>query len=371
MKAAFLSLAILAAFLATLCAEPPMLRVLGDFRTVPREVCLEFTEKTGIPVEVVSPNSSLHAYQLLNEPGERFDLLALTSDVITPHLREGKLLPLDRKLIPYASEKLPEWISQKGERRKFVVPLDAGTMGLLVHRHTPQAPVTGYESLFRSPRPGGVAVLVEQRDFLAAALLSLGAAPGDHRSSNLRASKILLLDWLKNTAAESLDLWVKPLRGGYDKLLGQLAEGRHAAAIVYSGDAISLMDARPGCYEWVIPEEGTFKFVTELAIPRSSPRSAEAHRFMNHLLSPASTALLASIAAPGVPVQLRSASPVPGWVFGIAASEPSAALFNATPMQTDILQEDPPLVLRFLQSLPAPSAAPLKDPPACARPSSQ
>lgn len=371
MKAAFLSTALVAALAVVARADAPMLRVLGDFRTIPREVCLEFTEKTGIPVEVVSPNSSLNAYRLMNEPDGNFDLLALTSDVLTPWLREGKLLPLNRKLIPNSSQKLPEWIVQKGERRKFAIPLDAGTMGILIHRHISQAPVTGYESLFRFPRAGGVAVLVEQRDFLAAALLSLGAAPGDHTASNLRASEILLLDWLKNTAADSLDLWVKPLQGGYDKLVGQFVEGRHASAIVYSGDALALMKARPGCYEWIIPEEGTFKFVTELAIPRSSSRTADAHRFINHLLSPSGTELLARIAAPGVPVQVGSPSTVPGWVFGMAATEPSAALFNSTAMQTDISRENPPLVRRFLRSLPEPSATPLKDPPSCARPLSQ
>ena len=32
---------------------PDMLRVLAYERSIPREVCLSFTEKTGVPVEVV------------------------------------------------------------------------------------------------------------------------------------------------------------------------------------------------------------------------------------------------------------------------------------------------------------------------------
>jgi spermidine/putrescine-binding protein len=244
-------------------------------------------------------------------------------------------------------------------------------MGLLVHRHIPQSPVTGYQSLFRVPRPGGVAVFVEQRDFLAAALISLGASVSDHSPGNLRAARILLLDWLKNTAADSSGIWTPPLRLGYEKLIRQFVDGHHAAAILYSGDATALMAERPGCFEWVAPEEGTFKFVTNLAIPANSPRSAQAHQFLDFLLSPASTRMLTSIAAPGIPVQSTSSFSVPSWVFGSSPSDPSKNLFDSTAIQSDISLENPPALRRFLAALPAPLQPKSTKAPDCLPPSSK
>ena len=55
--------------------------------------------------------------------------------------------------------------------------------------------------------------------------------------------------------------------------------------IIYSGDAVTLMEQNPNL-AYAIPKEGTNKWVDAMAIPKTAENKKEAEMFINFLLDP-------------------------------------------------------------------------------------
>ena len=337
---------------------PDMLRVLAYDRSIPREVCLSFTEKTGIPVEVVSTISSMEAADFLYRKKEAFDLLILSNDVVRAMRDRDRLVPLNLKKIRNISEIKSAWSKAAGDAQgKFRIPFDVAAMGILVNKSVQQPPVTGYMDAFRKPRPGGVAVMVDQRDLLAAALLSLGASVNELSTDNLRASRSILKDWLRNIAPGSSAVWSNDHADAFNALRKDLVEGRLGAALLYSGDAYSLMTEYPGRFEWITPTEGSLKYMTVLAIPASSNKADAAHKFIDFILDPRIAGELVTSASPGLGLNLPKEK-IPLNFYGNPANIEASQLMDDFSVQADITREPRQEVLDLFKSLPAPTAPP-------------
>jgi spermidine/putrescine transport system substrate-binding protein len=354
--------AFLATFLLILATSlqaadaPGMLRVLAYDRSIPREVSLEFTEKTGIGVDVTTAISSSEAANLLYQKEASFDLLLLSNDVVFAMKKKGELLAFDHKKVPGLAKLKSQWREAAGDvQGKFRLPFDVAAMGLLVDRRITQPAVSGYMDAFRKPRPGGVAVMVDQRDMLAAALLSLGASVNELSSGNIRAAGVLLKDWLRNTAPASSEIWGGGRASAFDALRADIVEGRHGAALLYSGDAISLMTEFPDRFEWVNPVEGSLKYMTVFAIPKNSERPHSAHEFIEFLLQPQIASQI--IIAPGFGIPLAAPwANVPLSFHGNPAELKAAQLMDDFSVQADITREPRQDLDKLFKSLPPPSA---------------
>ena len=338
--------------------SPGMLRVLTYDRTIPREVCVSFAEKTGVGVDVTTAISSMKAADLLYQKKAPFDLLILANDVVVGMRQSGKLQAFDHKKIPTSSKLKSHWREAAGDMRgQFRLPFDIASMGLLVDRRINQPAVNGCMDAFRKPRPGGVAVMVDQRDFLAAALLSLGASVNDLSPDNLRAAGVVLRDWLRNTAPTSAGIWSGNHVSAFNSIRDDLVKGRHGAALLYSGDAITLMTQFPGRFEWINPVEGSLKYMTVFAIPKDSTRPDAAHAFIEFLLDPKIASQI--VTAPGFGIPLTAPwSKMPLNFFGNPAEMSASQLMDSFSVQADITREPRQELEALFQSLPPPSAPP-------------
>ena len=338
--------------------SPGMLRVLAYDRTIPRDVCLEFTEKTGIPVDISTAISSMEAADLLYKKNTPYDLLLLSNDVVAGMRNTGKLQAFDHKKIPTAYKLKSHWREAAGDvHGQFRLPFDIASMGLLVDRRISQPEIKGCMDAFRKPRPGGVAVMVDQRDFLAAALLSLGASVNDLSPENLRAAGVILKNWLRNTAPASTGIWNGHHFSAFNSIRDDLVKGRHGAALLYSGDAITLMTQFPGRFEWINPVEGSLKYMTVFAIPKDSKRPDAAHAFIEFLLNPKIASQI--VTAPGFGIPLTAPwSKMPLNFFGNPAEMSASQLMDSFSVQADITREPRQELEALFQSLPPPSAPP-------------
>ena len=337
---------------------PGMLRVLTRDRTIPREVCQEFTQKTGIPLDITTANSSMEAADYLYTKKQPFDLLLLANDIVIALRDEGRLLPLDPQKIPTLPRIKKKWRQALSDPQgKFRLPLDVASMGILVDRRISQPAITGYMDAFRKPRPGGVTVMVDQRDFLAAALLSLGASVNDLSPDNLNAARVILKDWLRNTSPSSQEFWSSNHARAFKAMRAEIVEGRNGAALIYSGDAISLMTEFPGRYDWINPVEGSLKYMTVFAIPKDSARPEAAQKLIEFLLDPKIAGQLA--VEPGFGVHLLAPwSKFPLVFDGHPGQFQASQLMDHFSVQANITREPRQELEALFKSLPAPTAPP-------------
>ena len=134
-------------------------------------------------------------------------------------------------------------------------------------------------------------------------------------------------------------------------------KGRYGAALVYSGDAITLMTQFPTRFEWINPVEGSLKYMTVFAIPRDSKRTEAAHAFIEFLLNPKIASQI--VTAPGFGIPLTAPwSKMPLNFFGNPAEMRASQLMDSFSVQADITREPRQELEALFKSLPPPSAPP-------------
>jgi spermidine/putrescine-binding protein len=133
---------------------------------------------------------------------------------------------------------------------------------------------------------GGVNVLNDQRELMAAALFYLGYSPNSTDRAQLEEARDLILQakpYYKTFNSED-----------YDDAL--LAADEVVLSQAWSGDAFAAYDAtydeetEDGNWYYTIPEEGAIKWVDNICIPAASERIDTALHFMNYLMDPENAA---------------------------------------------------------------------------------
>ena len=338
---------------------PGPLRLLAYDRTISKELAQEFTQKTGIPLQIITTASAPEAARVIYTEKQPFDLLLNSTDVIRSLLDNEKLLPIDRKSYPSLGKAIkPQWKKAANDPAgKFLIPLDVAAMGILVNKNITQPPIVGYMSAFRKVRPGGVAVLVDQRDLLAAALLSLGASVNNLSPDNLKAASIVMRSWMPNTSPDSQGIWTpKKHVETFNYIHSGFLQGRYAAALLYSGDASVIMQERPGQFDWINPAEGGLKYLTVFAIPQNCERPTAAHQFIDFMLQPERIRYLVDN-APGLPLSAPVDSTLPLDFYGNPANFSAKDMLDEFTIQKDITHEPLANVQALFDALPAPSAS--------------
>jgi spermidine/putrescine-binding protein len=139
---------------------------------------------------------------------------------------------------------------------------------------------------------GRVSLLREVTDLIGCALIYLGKSPNSSRGADL-AEVVRLL-----TAA-------KPRLSKFttDTYIDELAAGETWLAQGWSGDVFQAQDQNPDV-SYVIPREGSLRFVDVMCIPKGAPHPGNAARFMNWVLHPKSAARISKYVSYGTPVSL-------------------------------------------------------------------
>jgi spermidine/putrescine-binding protein len=121
---------------------------------------------------------------------------------------------------------------------------------------------------------GRVSVLNDMRETIGAALIYRGFSPNTTDPRQLETAKQVLLAQ-------------KPFLAKYDSeaYKESLAAGETVLAHGWSGELLARRDENPDV-AFVVPREGSFLFVDNLAVPRNARSQYTAEVFINYLLRP-------------------------------------------------------------------------------------
>jgi spermidine/putrescine transport system substrate-binding protein len=137
----------------------------------------------------------------------------------------------------------------------------------------------GWSALFQSPDPKHTALLDDMREVFAAALRFQGKVINTTDHNNL-AQAAQLISRTKNEVL-LLTSEPKPL----------LLSGELHIAHIYSSDGLQAA-AEDSRIRYVVPREGGVIWTDNFAIPHSSKKIIDAHRFINFLLDPVNAELV-------------------------------------------------------------------------------
>jgi spermidine/putrescine-binding protein len=261
-----------------------------DDRTIP---LFQAQSNLRVNYDVYSSNEDLLA-RMRAGPTE-YDIIVPTSWFIPTYLKLDLIEPLRQDLMPNLTNLDKEFVETDYDPgNRYTVPWQWGTSGIGFNRKQAGGKVDSWAALFEpsSTMGGRVTLLREVTDLIGCALIYLGRSPNSTKDSDLAEVVKLVRS-------------IKPKLRGFssDTYIDELAAGETWLAQGWSGDVFQAQDQNQDV-SYVIPKEGTLRFVDVMAVPKGAPHPGNAARFMNYVLHPKVQARISKYVSYGTPVSL-------------------------------------------------------------------
>jgi putrescine transport system substrate-binding protein len=261
-----------------------------DERTIP---LFQALTNLRINYDVFSSNEDLLAK--MRAGPTTYDIIVPTNNFIPTYLNLGLIEPLRQDLMPNLTNLDREFVETDYDPdNRFTVPYQWGTTGIGFNQQRTGEDVDSWAAVFEpsSAMAGRVTLLREVTDLIGCALIYLG------RSANSLEDKDLA-DVVKLVRS------IKPRLKGFttDTYIDELAASETWLAQGWSGDVFQAQDQNENV-SYVIPKEGSLRFVDVMAVPKGAPHPANAARFMNYVLHPKVQARISGYVSYGTPVSL-------------------------------------------------------------------
>jgi putrescine transport system substrate-binding protein len=262
-----------------------------DERTIP---LFQARSNLRVNYDVYSSNEDLLAK--LRAGPTQYDIIVPTNNLIPTYRRLGLIEPLRQDLIPNLSNLDKEFVDTDYDPgNRYTVPWQWGTTGIGYNTtHVPGGQVDSWAAVFEPSRAvaGRVSLLREVTDVIGCALIYLGKRPNSSSDADL-AEVVKLVRSIKP----------KLKRFTTDTYIDELAAGETWLAQGWSGDVFQAQDANSDI-AYVIPKEGSMRFVDVMCVPKGAPHPANAARFIDYILRPGTQARISKYVSYATPVSL-------------------------------------------------------------------
>ncbi len=243
---------------------------------IPRPVIDAFQTQSGIHVTVENYASNEEMLAKLLAGGGSYDLIQPSEYTVEALIKAGLLLPLDRDKIPNTKNLDPRFLNLSFDPgNKFSLPWMTGTVGIVVNTARVHDPIAGLADVFNGRHKGRIVVVDDAREIVSWAMATLKIPTNDITPTTLAKVRPVLARWLPQIKVFDSDSPKTALLAG-DVDLG----------VVWSGEGAILYRQDPKKFRWLLPAEGSHRFIDNLAIPKTATHKAEAEAFMDFVLRP-------------------------------------------------------------------------------------
>ena len=275
---ALITSVVMSSALFTGCGSKPSKEVLniynvGDY--IDEDLLDKFEEETGIEIVYETFETNEIMYQKVRNGGSKYDLIVPSDYMVSKMINEGLLQKIDYKNIPNYKNIDEEFLNPVYDpTSEYSVPYFWGTFGILYNTTMVDEEVDSWDILWNEKYKDNLLMLDSVRDTMGIALMKLGYSVNTTNEKELNEARDLLIKQKPLVLAYAND-------DGKDRLLGEEA----AMGIVYSGDAITLMDQNENL-AYAMPKNGTNRWIDSMCIPISAENKDYAEMFINFMLDP-------------------------------------------------------------------------------------
>ena len=234
----------------------------------------DFEDETGIHVNYQTFDTNESMRSILKQGGSDYDVIVPSDYMISRLIEEDMLEKIDFNNIPNISLIDESFKGMEFDPTgEYSVPYMWGTVGIIYNTTMVDEPVDSWEILFDEKYSGQILMFDNSRDAMGIALKYLGYS--------LNTTSDIELD----QAFELLETQ-KPLLQAYvmDQIFDKLAGGEAAIGPYYAGDYVTMVQDNPDL-AFVIPKEGTNRFVDSMCIPKGAGNKENAEAFINFMCS--------------------------------------------------------------------------------------
>jgi spermidine/putrescine transport system substrate-binding protein len=243
------------------------------------EVIDAFEKQYGVKVTESYFDSYDVMYPKIQAGNSGYDLTFATDTDVPGLVTQGRVLPLDKTLIPNVVNLAEEWLHPPYDpNHDHSMPYMWWTTGVAYDSKRFPDPPTSLAALWDPQFKNHIMMLDDQREAFAAALIRLGMDVNTVVDAELDAALALLKEQ-------------KPLLRTYaTDPIGEMSSGDIWIGQEWSGDIYSVQQERPSV-SYYIPEEGGVRGSDAAVVLQGAPHPIAATLFINHLLDAQMSAL--------------------------------------------------------------------------------
>ena len=251
------------------------LHIYSPGEYIGENVIPDFEEMTGarVVLELFDSNEQMYI-KVAN--GESYDILIPSDYMIERLIKEDLLQKIDPSQVinmDFVNEKVKNLPYDPGN--EYSVPYFWGSVGIVYDTtkvSEEELEAEGYNIFLNEKYKGDIYLYDSERDSFMMALKALGYSMNTESEEELQEA----YRWFE-TCVTTMDPEIVT-----DEIIDNMAQGRKALGIVYSGDAAYVMSENEnmGYYE---PLEGTNIWCDAMVIPQNAENLELAHEFMNYM----------------------------------------------------------------------------------------
>lgn len=236
----------------------------------------DFEKETGIKVNYSTYDTNEAMYQKVKTNVGTYDLVFPSDYMIERMIKEDMA-----EEINFGNISNYQYIDENFKNlsydldNKYSVPYMWGTIGIIYDPEKVTEPVTSWDILWNEKYKDEVYMFNSIRDTLAIALIKTRASVNTTDVNEITRAKEALIEQRKLTNA----IYV------VDEVKDNMISGEKALATVWSGDAVYIMNENENL-KYVIPKEGSNRWVDGMVIPKGAPNKEGAESFINFLCDP-------------------------------------------------------------------------------------
>ncbi len=226
--------------------------------------------KVKVIYEEFESNEAL--YDDLKSNPNNYDLLVPSDYMIDRLIKEGLVEKLDKSKVTNISNVAEEYLNPTYDvGNEYSVPYMVGTVGILYNKRQVQEPVDSWNILWDSKYKGQIWMWDSMRDVMGISLKRLGYSMNSNDDQEIQKAK------------EELIAQYKLLRGyAEEESRDAMIADEGALALVYAGEAKAAIDQNPNL-AYVIPKEGSNKFVDGFVVVKNAKNKESALNFINFM----------------------------------------------------------------------------------------
>ena len=234
----------------------------------------DFEEETGATVVMENFDSNEQMYIKVAN-GESYDLLVPSDYMIQRLIEEDYLQKLDKSKLD-CMDKLVDEV--KGlpydPDNDYSVPYFWGTVGIVYDKNKvdiEDLEAEGFNIFLDEKYKGDIYLYDSERDSFMMALKALGYSMNTESEAEINEAYEWLVKCVQTMKTEIVT----------DEIIDNMAQGRKALGLIYSGDAAYVM-AENEDMGFYLPNEGTNLWSDAMVIPKNAKNPELAHAFINY-----------------------------------------------------------------------------------------
>ena len=246
----------------------------GDYLS--EDVIKQFEEEMGIKVVLDEYDTNESMYPRIAEGAEAYDVLCPSDYMINKLIHNDLLQPLDFDKLPNARKNIGQDFFDQSrtfdKEGKYSVPYCWGTVGIMYNTKMVHEQVDSWKILWDEKYKDNILMQDSARDAIMIPLKILGYSMNTTNEAELKEARDLLIKQ-------------KPLVQAYgvDDIRDKLSSGEAALGVIFSGEAIKLMQSNPDLRFQPAPKEGTNVWIDSWVIPKNARHVENAHKFIDFM----------------------------------------------------------------------------------------